>query len=69
MNMTKHTDSLARAVRMFHTRIRRHPQYRIDVIENGFLLATYQDGIIRYFGILKQPDWQKYLSNFPMLSY
>jgi len=69
VNITKHTDSLARAIRMFHTRIQRHPQYRIDIIENERVIASYENAAIKYYGILKQPDWQKYLSNFPMSSY
>ncbi|MEN9296039.1 MAG: hypothetical protein RJA42_305 [Bacteroidota bacterium] len=69
MNISKHTDSLARAIKMFFTRIKRHPNYRIDIIEYERVLATYQDGTIEYSGVLQQPNWQKYLSNFPMLSY
>ena len=58
-----HTDSLATAVIALITRSRRYPQRRIDLTPSGSdkCLGTYEDGKYSWSGILKNPDWQKYI--------
>jgi len=58
-----HTDSLATAVIALITRSRRYPQRRIDLQTGDKLLGTYEDGKYSWSGILKNPDWQKYIEH------
>ena len=63
MMIDVNTDSLAKAIIALITRSRRYPKRRIDLTPSGSdnCLGTYKAGEYSWSGILKNPDWQKYI--------